>query len=160
MVTLDFLEQVETFSSLDDAQLAQIQNLCQVVDFSRGDKIFGAGEEARFFWAVMQGRVDLHWEMPGRSALPESVITSLEKNKTFGWPSLIPPHQYGLFAWCASRQCRLLKIEGRALMELFEKDAAIGCQVMLKLLAVVGGRFLNLQDEIARRRGSDIINRW
>jgi hypothetical protein len=31
---------------------------------------------------------------------------------------------------------------------------------MTGVLAVVGARFLNLQDEIARQRGSDIINRW
>jgi hypothetical protein len=53
-----------------------------------------------------------------------------------------------------------MKVERDALLELFKKDAAIGYEVMLKLLAVVGSRFLNLQDEVAKSRGSDIINQW
>jgi hypothetical protein len=31
---------------------------------------------------------------------------------------------------------------------------------MTNLLSVVGSRFLNLQDEVAKQRGSDIMNQW
>jgi hypothetical protein len=31
---------------------------------------------------------------------------------------------------------------------------------MSKVMTVVGQRFHQLQDEVARRRGHDIINRW
>ena len=53
-----------------------------------------------------------------------------------------------------------MQVDRDALINLFEQDAEIGYQVMLKLLSVVGSRFLNLQDEVAKQRGSDIINQW
>jgi len=160
MVTLDFLEKVEVFKDLDDDQLTAVQNYCREAEFSRNDRIFAAGEKPRYLWAVMEGQVALHWELPGRSALPDTKISTLTEAMIFGWSSLVPPHKYRLSAYCATRTCRVMKVERDALLELFKKDAAIGYEVMLKLLAVVGSRFLNLQDEVAKSRGSDIINQW
>ncbi|MGD8261295.1 MAG: cyclic nucleotide-binding domain-containing protein, partial [Desulfobacterales bacterium] len=91
MVSLDFLESVEVFKDLDDNQLRTIQNYCQITEFKRGEKIFSAGEDPLFLWVVMQGQVDLHWEMPGRSAFAEKAVSTLSKASTFGWSSLVPP---------------------------------------------------------------------
>ena len=160
MVTLDFLEKVEVFKDLDDGQLAVLQEYCETAEFKRGEKIFSAGDDPLYLWVVMTGRVDLHWEIPGRSASAEKTISTLKATATFGWSSLVPPHKYMLSAYCGSRTCTLIKIAKDRLVDLFEKDAPIGYKVMTGLLSVVGSRFLNLQDEVARRRGSDILNRW
>lgn len=160
MVTLDFLENVEVFQELNDNQLTEIQKCCQIMEFSRGDKIFGTGEEPQYLWVVMEGQVTLHWEVPGRSALPEPTISRLSETMTFGWSSLVPPYKYRLSAYCATRACKVIKIERDALTDLFDQDAEIGYKVMNKLLSVVGSRFLNLQEEVAKQRGSDIINQW
>ena len=160
MITLDFLEKVEVFKDLNDQQLTVIQEYAQVEEFGRGDKIFGTGDEPLYLWVVLAGTVDLHWELPGRSASAEKTISTLEEASTFGWSSLVPPYRYRLSAYCAGRTCKLLKIPKDELIGLFEKDAAIGYKVMTGLLSVIGARFLKLQDEVARRKGSDIINRW
>jgi signal-transduction protein with cAMP-binding, CBS, and nucleotidyltransferase domain len=160
MVTLDFLEKVEVFKDLNDEQLTIIQECCQTTEFKRGDKIFGAGDEPLHLWVVLAGEVDLHWEIPGRSVSAEKTISTLTEASTFGWSSLVPPYKYRLSAYCASRTCKLIKIAKDKLINLFEKEAAIGYKVMTGLLSVVGARFLHLQDEVARRRGSDIINQW
>jgi len=160
MPTLDFLEKVEVFKDLNDEQLTVIQELCRVVELKRGDRIFNAGDDPLHLWVVMAGQVDLHWELPGRSVAAEKTISTLAEAATFGWSSLVPPYKYRLSAYCASRTCKLIKIAKDALINLFEKDTAIGYKVMTGLLSVVGARFLNLQDEVARRRGSDILNRW
>ena len=160
MVTLDFLENVEVFQELNDNQLTEIQKCCQIVEFSRGDKIFGTGEEPQYLWVVMEGQVALQWEMPGRSALPEPTISRLSEAMTFGWSSLVPPYKYRLSAYCDTRACKVIKIERDALVDLFDQDAEIGYKVMNRLLSVVASRFLNLQEEVAKRRGSDIINQW
>ncbi len=160
MLTLDFLEKVEVFKDLDDDQLGIVRQYGQIVEFRRGDKIFSAGEDPRYLWVVMDGQVDLHWDLPGRPAFGEKAITTLTETATFGWSSLVPPFKYRLSARCAGRTCRLIKIAKDDLTEIFEKDAEIGYRVMTRLLAIVGTRFLNLQDEVARQRGADIINRW
>jgi signal-transduction protein with cAMP-binding, CBS, and nucleotidyltransferase domain len=160
MITLDFLEKVEVFKDLNDDQLTEVQSCCQEAEFSRNDRIFAAGEDPHYLWVVIEGQVALQWEMPGRSALPDTTISRLTETMTFGWSSLVPPHKYRLSAYCATRSCRVMKVEKNDLIKLFEKDADIGYKVMLKLLAVVGSRFLNLQDEVAKSRGSDILNQW
>ena len=160
MISLDFLENVEVFHELNDNQLIEIQKCCQMVEFSRGDKIFGTGEEPQYLWVVMDGEVTLQWELPGRSALTEPTITRLSETMTFGWSSLVPPYKYRLSAYCGTRACKVIKIERDALTDLFVHDAEIGYKIMNKLLSVVASRFLNLQEEVAKRRGSDIINQW
>jgi signal-transduction protein with cAMP-binding, CBS, and nucleotidyltransferase domain len=160
MITLDFLENVEVFQGLNDNQLTEIQKCCQVVEFSRGDKIFGTGEEPHYLWVVLEGQVTLQWERPGRSAMPEPTISRLSETMTFGWSSLVPPFKYRLSAYCDTRACKVVKIGRDTLTKLFEQDSEIGYKVMIKLLSVVGSRFLNLQDEVAKQRGRDIMNRW
>ncbi len=160
MITLEFLENVQVFEDLNDDQLTRIQKHCREAKFSRGDKIFSAGEKTQYLWVVMEGQVALQWSTPGHSGLPESTISRLSESMTFGWSSLVPPYSYRLSAYCATRTCKVMQVDRDALIQLFENDAELGYKVMLKLLSVVGSRFLNLQDEVARQRGSDIINQW
>ena len=160
MISLEFLENVQVFEDLNDDQLTRIQKHCQEAKFSRGDNIFNAGEKPQYLWVVMEGQVALQWSTPGRSALPESTISRLSESMTFGWSSLVPPYSYRLSAYCATRTCKVMQVDRDALIQLFENDAELGYKVMLKLLSVVGSRFLNLQDEVAKQRGSDIINQW
>jgi len=160
MITSDFLKKVDVFNDLNDNQLKVIQENCQTDEFKKGDKIFGAGEDPLYLWVVLAGEVNLHWEIPGRSLSAEKTISTLSEASTFGWSSLVPPHQYRLSAYCASESCKVVRIAKEKLTALFDKEAAIGYRVMTGLLSVVGARFLDFQDEVARHRGSDIINKW
>jgi hypothetical protein len=78
----------------------------------------------------------------------------------FGWSSLVPSHKYRLSAHSASRTCKTVRIPKGRLLQLFEDDAQLGYKIMSKVMIVAGKRFHQLQDEVARRRGHDIINRW
>ena len=42
MISLDFLENVEAFSELDDDQLTAVQSCCEIAEFKRGELIFAA----------------------------------------------------------------------------------------------------------------------
>ena len=160
MISLDFLENVEAFGDLDDDQLTAIQGCSEIVEFMRGEEIFAAGEISEYFWAVLEGRVNLTWDAPEGPHLPENTITTLSEGMSFGWSSLVPPHKYHLSAHSASRNCKTVMIPKDRLLQLFEDDAQLGYKVMSKVMIVAGKRFHLLQDEVARRRGHDIINRW
>ena len=160
MITSDFLKKVDVFKELNDDQLKIIQENCQTAEFKKGDKIFGAGDDPLYLWVVLTGEVDLHWEISDRSLSAEKTISTLAEASTFGWSSLVPPHKYRLSAYCASDTCKLVKIAKEKLTALFDNEAAIGYKVMTGLLSVIGARFLDFQDEVARHRGSDIINKW
>jgi CRP-like cAMP-binding protein len=123
--------------------------------FQRSEGIFKAGEEARHLWAVAEGRVKLEAE-------PTSTLQANEVSETqvFGWPSLVRPHTYRFSASCAARSARVIRIDSRCLQALFEKDPELGYRVMSSLLRVMGDRFHQLQEEVVRRRGQDMMNQW
>ena len=109
MISLDFLENVEAFSDLDDDQLTAIQGCCEIAEFKRGEEIFAAGETPEYFWVVLEGQVNLTWDAPEGPHLPENTITTLSEGMPFGWSSLVPPYKYHLSAHCASRNCKTVK---------------------------------------------------
>jgi CRP-like cAMP-binding protein len=155
MVDLDTLEKVEVFKDLDDRRLSAVSKCCTEVVFQRSEGIFKAGEEARHLWAVAEGRVKLEAE-------PTSTLQANEVSETqvFGWPSLVWPHTYRFSASCAARSARVIRIDSRCLQALFEKDPELGYRVMSSLLRVMGDRFHQLQEEVVRRRGQDMMNQW
>jgi CRP-like cAMP-binding protein len=160
MISLDFLENVDAFSELDDDQLTAVQSCCEIAEFKRGEEIFAAGDPSEYFWAVLEGQVNLTWDAPEGPTLPENTITTLSEGMPFGWSSLVPSNKYRLSAHSASRNCKTVRIPKGRLLKLFEEDAQLGYKVMSKVMIVAGKRFHQLQDEVARRRGHDIINRW
>ena len=160
MISLDFLENVDAFADLDDDQLTAIQGNCEIAEFKRGKEIFAAGDTPEYFWIVFEGKVNLIWDVAGSPAMPENTITTLTEGMPFGLSSLVPPHKYHLSAHCASRSCKAVRIPKGRLLQLFEDDAQLGYKVMSKVMIVAGQRFHQLQDEVAKLRGHDIINRW
>jgi hypothetical protein len=109
---------------------------------------------------MREGQVTLSWDLDDGPAMPENTITTLSQGMPFGWSSLVPPYKYRLSAHCASRSCVVVRIKKDRLTQLFEDDAELGYKVMSKVMIVAGQRFHQFQDEVARRRGHDIINRW
>lgn len=160
MVSLDFLEKVEAFKMLDDEQLKAIQDCSHVEEFQKGARLFAQGQSSTHLWIVKEGQVDLRYEEPGSLQQNTGNISFASDAQTFGWSCFAPPYTYRLSGYCASRSCKVVKIEKERLIEQFEKDARFGYRVMSHLIRVVGTQFQQYQDEIARRRGEDIIHQW
>ena len=155
MVNLDTLEKVEVFKDLDDRRLSAVSECCSEVVFQRGEGIFQTGEAARYLWAVAEGRVKLEAE-----AAATLQTNEVSETQVFGWPSLVPPHLYRFSATCTGRSARVIRIDSRCLQALFEKDPELGYQVMSCLLRVMGDRFHQLQEEVVKHRGQDMMNQW
>jgi len=155
MVSLDTLEKVEILGGLDDRRLSAIGNCCSESQFQRGDKIFGHGEEARYLYAVVEGKVELKADF--QYALQENI---LQENSVFGWPSMISPSVYQFAAYSASRSTKVIRMDAACVKGLFEQEPELGYTIMSRLLEVIGHRFHLLQEEVVKRRGQDAINRW
>jgi CRP-like cAMP-binding protein len=156
MISLDFLENIDVFKSLDDSQLKAIQESGEVVDFNRDDPIFIQGDDAAYLWIVLEGDVEVKTE-----SLENLVAVSfMPSAQVFGWTCFVPPYKYRLSGYCASRWCKLIKFKREDLIALFEKDEIIGFQVMNYLMEAVGKQFEQYQDEIARKRGIEMMSQW
>lgn len=165
MVTLELLESVSAFKGLNDTQLEAIRKVCKIEEFDRNDRLFREGEPAEHMWIVIEGKVDLRFELPGDlSASDENTISTFEaqddKKRTFGWSCFVPPYKMMLSSYCVSRSCSVIKISKTDLLELFEQDPEMGYKMMTYLIKIVGYRFQQFQDELAEAKGQDIMHSW
>ncbi|MBN2031919.1 MAG: cyclic nucleotide-binding domain-containing protein [Deltaproteobacteria bacterium] len=155
MVHLEILEKVEIFRDLDDRRLGAVGGCCTEAAFQRGEEIFKVGEEARHLWAVAEGRVKL--VSGSNSTLEEKEVS---EGRVFGWPSLLKNRTYRFSAICAARSARVIRIDAGCLQALFEEDPLLGYKVMSGLVVVIGDHFHQLQEEVVKRRGQDMMNQW
>lgn len=165
MITLKDLDKVQAFKKLSDEQLTAIQQFCVKQEFKRGDRLFKEGDPADHLWLVIDGKVDLRFELPGhRPTSDETTISSFEaddqKKRMLGWSCFIPPYKMMLSAYCVDRTCSVVKLPKQSLLDLFDADPLMGYQVMSYLLKVVGFRFQQCQDELAKCKGHGILNSW
>jgi len=160
MIGLEFLEQMDVFRNLNDDQLSAIRKCAEAVDFKRGDRIFVQGDPASHVWIVLEGEVELRTELPGQTGVAGSLPSFMSEAKAFGWACFVPPYKYRLSCYCASRWCKVIRLNREDLLAIFEQDEVIGFIVMDYLLGAVGKQFAQLQDAIAKDRGIEMMSQW
>ena len=160
MISLEFLKKVEIFQGLNDQQLAEIMNCGEEKTFEQETRLFEKGETADYLWIVGEGQVDLRFDFPGLASSEENTITSVSEAGAFGWSSIVPPNKYRLAGYSSDGGCKLIKVKREDLLNLFDKDPDIGYAVMSNLAALVGARFHAMQEEVAHRRGQDLMGGW
>ena len=161
MASLDLLDRIETFKGLNDAQLTVLQGLSEKLKFNRNDRLVLQGEDSEHLWFVINGRVELRDDQPRQSSVAgESPISFISETEVFGWSSFMLPYKYRLSGYCSSRECEVIRMKKKNLIDVFEKDPEVGFTVMSYLLRVIGTHLHQLQDEIAQRKGQDIMTQW
>lgn len=160
MISLEFLEQVDVFKNLSDNQLSAIRKCAEAVDFKKGERIFEQGDAASHVWIVLEGDIELRTEPSGFGKESKHTPSFLSEAQAFGWTCFVQPYRYRLSGYCASRGCKVIKLERGDLLAVFEQDAVVGFKVMDYLLGAVGKQFEQLQDEIARDRGIEMMSQW
>jgi CRP-like cAMP-binding protein len=158
MNPMDNLDKVEIFKGLDQSQITILKDCCSIKTFNEGAKIFGDQEVASFLWAVIEGNVDLRFDLPGRDSEKETTVAAISEGKVFGWSSFVPPYKYRLSAYCSTKACQLLEINKDCLLKVFEAHSLIGYRVMSNLSIVIGTRFQQLQDEVAWSEGDKLLH--
>ncbi|MEE8398377.1 MAG: cyclic nucleotide-binding domain-containing protein [Desulfobacterales bacterium] len=146
MVDIDFLRKVGIFKGLEDDQLALILENCQEKEFPKGGLLFKEGQEAHCIWLVVDGEVDLRFDLPARpTTSKETTLNTETTSNTLGWSAFVPPYRYVLSAYCTSESCKVAQLEKADLLTLFEEDPGMGYSVMSNLAGVVSTRFHKMQ---------------
>ncbi len=167
MISPELLDKVEAFKNMSEEQREKVLPFCQELDYKRGDKLFTEGDDARHLWTVIEGQVDLRFEMPDRRpASADQTISSVEvkerdkESKTLGWSCFVPPFKMRLSAFCVTGSCKIVRVRKDDLMKLFKKDAGMGFIFMTYMVTVVGYRFHQFQDVVAKNMGEDLMFGW
>ena len=167
MIDLDQMQRVEAFKYLQNRQLEAVRPFCEELNFNLGDKLFTEGDDALHMWTVIEGQVDLRFEMPERSpALAEQTISSVQVKeqdsaaKTLGWSCFVPPYKMRLSAYVVTDTCKIVRVAKNDLLRLFNDDPLMGYKFMSYMITVVGHRFHQFQDYVAKILGEDLISGW
>jgi (2Fe-2S) ferredoxin len=143
---LDFLEKVDIFKGLDRDQLKALNKGGREKQYLYGDRLFAEGENADRIWLVIEGQVDLRFDLPGRPTSEENTIFSISSLQTLGWSSFVPPFKYALSAYSATKSCKILQIDKDHLLQCFEKDPRMGLKFMTNVAEITSGHFDQLQE--------------
>ncbi len=167
MINTETLKLMKAFESMNNEQLAAIQVHCEELRFEKDEILFTEGDTAGHFWNVIEGQVDLRFEMPDkRSTTSNQTIASIEVEKgdtetmVLGWSCFIPPYKMRLSASCMTNSCKIIRIPKEALLQLFEGDSLMGYKFMSYMITVVGYRFQQFQDHVAKNLGEDLMSGW
>ena len=145
MSGLDFLKKVDIFKGLNQDQLITVNKGGQEKEYNYGDRLFAEGGNADRIWLVVDGQVDLRFDLPGRPTSEENTVFSINPPHTLGWSSFVPPFKYALSAYSATKTCKILQIHKEHLLECFEKDPRMGLMFMTNVAAITSSHFDQLQ---------------
>jgi CRP-like cAMP-binding protein len=163
-INQELFKRIEGFNNLTEKQRSILANLCEEVFFKQDDRLFAESEPATNLWMVVDGRVDLRFEMPDKQAsTTEHIVCSIEvtpqklEAKTVGWSCFVPPYKMRLSAYCATPTCRIFRLPKKDLLQYLENDPAMGYQFMSYMVTVVDFRFQQFQDVVTKMTGDTLI---
>ena len=160
MENKEFLSQVGLFRGMSPEELNLLRG-CFVADQREaGEVIFSEGEEARYICVVLEGSVDLRFEMPGRESSKETNLATVLPGKAFGWSALVPPYKITLSSYAGAEKAVFLKAKREDLVKLFEENPNIGYLCMRNLARVIAKRFFKMEDAVARLEGLNVMHKW
>ena len=142
----DVLEKAEIFKGLNQDQLNAVKKGGREKEYLYGDRIFAEGENADRIWLVLEGQVDLRFDLPGRPTSEENTIFSITAAQTLGWSTFVPPFKYALSAYSATKSCKILQINKDYLLECFESDPRMGLVFMTNVAGIASMHFDQLQE--------------
>jgi CRP/FNR family transcriptional regulator len=139
MVTIQDLKALNLFAGLDEAELAEIARLCARRTYESGAEIFSPGTPAGDVFILERGNDVVQIEIAICEHMPKTVIHTLQKGEVFGWAALVPPHQRTGSARCVEK-ASVICLDGKALMELLDKNDHMGYVVMKNLSGILSTR--------------------
>ena len=142
----DVFEKAEIFKGLNQDQLNTVKKGGREKEYLYGDRIFAEGENADRIWLVLDGQVDLRFDLPGRPTSEENTIFSITAAQTLGWSTFVPPFKYALSAYSATKSCKILQINKDYLLECFENDPRMGLVFMTNVAGIASMHFDQLQE--------------
>lgn len=146
MIDPSALEQFRLFSGLGQDQLNRLAALATEYHFSRGDAILQESQPAQTLYVICEGWVDVILSS-GVWGNRQEVVATLTTGDALGWSAVVEPYFYTATALCIT-PVTAIGIAGRPLLQLFEEEPDLGCQVMLRLCRVIADRLLATRRQI------------
>lgn len=136
MIPVDVLRSLPLFEGFSEAELADLQDVFQVVAFGAGEVIFSQGDHPERLFILWSGRVAIRFKPYDGEALTVAVI---EPGGVFGWSAALDRVHYTSCA-VAEEAVQALAITRRSLRRLYHGQPAIGALLLERMAAVLAER--------------------
>lgn len=131
-----FIQQTDLFRGMDKDFVKEIYDLTGKQSFEEGDVLFHEGDQARYFYILLKGRLRL-----GTRDTGQVVHTVSRAGEAFGWSSLVGRTSYSASAECV-QPTTLLQIDREDFQGVLEKDPTNGLLFYQRLAGALGERLI------------------
>jgi len=139
---IDRIEILRSTEILRGASPSTIENMAVVArpqTVEEGDTLYAVGDPARSAYVVASGRLRFILGGDGRPAAQGSIICP---GDILGWAALLGNQPRRIATVIALERCRLLDIDGEALLAILEAEPHAGYLVMQRLARMITQSFL------------------
>ena len=128
---------------LTEGQIAKLTALARKVDFEEDQIIFRAGEQSRYLYLVLSGRVCIEISTPVYAVCLQTV----GPGQAFGWSSLLDHHDT-VFQVRAQERSTALCLDAVQLSAVCQEDPKLGFQLFRRLLDLVARRLQAVESRL------------
>ena len=124
----------ELFNGLNSSTLERLASLARRETYPAGAALYRPGDPAEDFFVLDSGRIEF---LIGRGERAAPAGFMLNKGEVFGWAALLEGYPVRIAAARCLEAASLLRINGKAALQVLEGDPASGFVVMRRLAALI-----------------------
>lgn len=132
------------FNDLSPEQRAVVGLMFQPGEEPVGTMLFEQGDLADTLYLVTDGEVQIRYKPEDG---PELIVARVRREGVVGWSAALGSPTYTSSAVCAT-DCRLMKLRGRDLRDLYARNPETGKLVLERLAAVIAERLRNTHHHV------------
>src|SRR5713226_10106437 len=133
------LRSTAILSGVSDPTIGNIAAIAKPQTVEEGETLFSVGDPARSAYVVGTGRLRFILGGDGRPAAQGTII---RPGDILGWAALLGNQPRRIATVIALEKCRLLDIDGEALLRILDQDPRAGFLVMQRLARMITQSFL------------------
>jgi CRP-like cAMP-binding protein len=133
------LRSTDILRGVSDPTIEKIASAAKPQMVEEGETLYSVGDPARCAYVVAAGRLRFILGGDGRPAAQGTIIAS---GDILGWAALLGNQPRRIATVIALEDCRLLDIDGEALLRILDQDPRAGYLVMQRLAKMITQSFL------------------
>ena len=120
------IKKLRFFRRFDDPIAEKIINRSEIKEFQVKDVIFEEYQELSELYILMEGRIILGINIPGKGRIN---LNTIHPGQIFSWSALFPPHISTAFA-VATEPVKVLAVKSANLRQMIEENSSFGYTFM------------------------------
>jgi CRP-like cAMP-binding protein len=135
----EILRSTDILRGVSHPTIDRIAAIAKPLTVDEGEMLYSVGDPARSAYVVASGRLRFSLGGDGRPSAGGTIIAA---GDILGWAALLGNQPRRIATVIALEPCRLLDIEGEALLQILEQEPRAGYLVMQRLAKMITQSFL------------------